>query len=73
MMTLNGLQHQAADHSFNRGYMKRFGRNTSGATAIEYALIGALIIIAVVASFTILGSSSNGLWANINANVSSKL
>jgi Flp pilus assembly pilin Flp len=53
--------------------MKRFSQNISGATAIEYALIGALIIIAVVASFTLLGSSSNGLWANINANVSSKL
>lgn len=53
--------------------MKRFCQDIRGATAIEYALICALIIIAVVASFTILGSSSNGLWANINANVSSKL
>lgn len=53
--------------------MKRFSRNISGATAIEYALIAALVVIAAVAGFTVLGSSSNGLWANINANVSSKL
>lgn len=53
--------------------MRQFFRDARGATAIEYALIGALIIIAVVGSFTILGSSSNGLWANVNANVASKL
>lgn len=61
----------------------RFGRpmkpirnirhDTRGATAIEYALIAALVVLAAVGGFTVLGSSSNGLWANVNANVASKL
>lgn len=72
-MTLNGLQLYHCRPFFYRGFMKRFSRNISGATAIEYALIAALVVIAAVAGFTVLGSSSNGLWANINANVSSKL
>lgn len=55
------------------GYVKRIRKDECGATAIEYAFIGALIIIVVVASFTILGSSSNGLWSNVNSKVSSKL
>jgi Flp pilus assembly pilin Flp len=44
-----------------------------GATAIEYALICALIVIACVAGFTVLGGGSNGLWTKVNSNVSSKL
>ena len=53
--------------------MKLLLREEDGATAIEYALILALIVLVCVAAFTLLGSSSNGLWANVNSNVSSKL
>jgi len=53
--------------------MNHFLHDTKGATAIEYALIAALIVLAVVGSFTILGRSSNGLWANVNTKVSAKL
>lgn len=53
--------------------MKRFVTDTSGATAIEYALICALIVIACVAAFTTLGSSSNGKWGNMSNTVSSHL
>lgn len=55
------------------GHVNHFRTDERGATAIEYAVIIALIVLAIVASFTILGSSSNGLWANVNTKVSSKL
>jgi Flp pilus assembly pilin Flp len=53
--------------------MKTLFKNEDGAAAIEYALICALIVVACVASFSLLGSSSNGLWSKVNSNVSSKL
>lgn len=53
--------------------IRNIRHDTRGATAIEYALIAALVVLAAVGGFTVLGSSSNGLWANVNANVASKL
>ena len=40
-----------------------------GATAIEYGLICALIVIAMVGGLTALGGGLNGLWANVSAAV----
>jgi pilus assembly protein Flp/PilA len=42
--------------------LKRFGADESGATAIEYALLGTLIGIALIASFTVLGNSLGNLF-----------
>ena len=42
-----------------------------GASAIEYALIGALIIIAMVGGLTALGGGLNGLWGNVSTAVAS--
>ena len=54
--------------------MQKLLSNTSGATAIEYALICALIVIACVAGFTALGGGSNGMWeTRVNAPVSNAL
>ncbi len=53
--------------------MKRFLIDESGATAIEYSLICALIVIACVAGFTAVGSNSNGLWTKVSDNVSGSL
>ena len=51
-----------------------FISNESGATAIEYALICALIVIVCVAAMTGLGGGSNGMWeTKINGPVSGKL
>jgi pilus assembly protein Flp/PilA len=38
----------------------RFAKNESGATAIEYGLIAALIALAIVAGATALGNSLSG-------------
>jgi pilus assembly protein Flp/PilA len=41
-----------------------------GATAIEYGLIAALIVVAMIAGLTKLGGGTNGMWGMIASNVS---
>jgi len=40
-------------------------RNQTGATAIEYALIGALISVAAVAVFVTLGGNLTGTFSTV--------
>ena len=40
-----------------------------GATAVEYGLILALIVMALMVGLTQLGTSSSGLWGNISTKV----
>ena len=52
--------------------MKRLGkllRNAKGATAIEYAMVAALIAIAAVAAFQGLGDSINATFTEVKENV----
>jgi pilus assembly protein Flp/PilA len=42
-------------------------RNTRGATAIEYGLICALIVIAVIGAMQGLGGQSGGMWGSISS------
>ena len=42
--------------------LRRFGADESGATAIESALLGTLIGIALIASVTVLGNSVGNLF-----------
>ena len=44
-------------------------RSKSGATAIEYALIGGLICIAVVGGATTVGKSTNDSFTRVNEKV----
>ena len=46
--------------------LQDFRRCESGATAIEYALIVALIFLAVLAAVQSLGSSTSGMYTNIS-------
>ena len=41
-------------------FISRFYQDESGATAIEYGLIVALIAVVVITAFTTLGSNLNG-------------
>ena len=45
-----------------RTTFRRLRSDKRGATAIEYALIAALIAMALLASITSLGGSANGMW-----------
>lgn len=46
---------------------KRFSKDESGATAIEYGLIAALIAVAMIASATALGSKVSSQFTGIAA------
>ncbi len=48
-------------------------RNKRGATAIEYGLIVALIVIVVVAGISKLGGSNGGAWGNMTNKVSNAM
>ena len=44
----------------------RFLRNESGATAIEYGLIAALMAVACIAAFEAFGGSLQGLFQRVS-------
>jgi len=48
-------------------------RNKRGATAIEYGLIVALIVIVVVVGISTLGGSTGGIWGNMTNNASNAM
>ncbi|WP_082092636.1 Flp family type IVb pilin [Devosia epidermidihirudinis] len=45
----------------------RFAQDESGATAIEYGLIAALISVAIIVAVSTLGNTLRGVFTNINA------
>jgi pilus assembly protein Flp/PilA len=53
--------------------LNRFLRDESGSTAIEYALIGALISVAIVGAVTALAEELGALFGYIYAQVSAAL
>jgi pilus assembly protein Flp/PilA len=49
--------------------LKRFVKDESGATAIEYGLIAALIAVVIIAGARLLGTNLNDLFGRIAANL----
>jgi len=49
----------------------QFANDESGATAIEYGLIAALIAVGIIAAATTLGGSLSGLFNKISSKMSS--
>ncbi len=49
------------------GWMRRFGKNDRGATAIEYALIAALVVGVLVTAVGTLGAQVNALFQTVAA------
>jgi pilus assembly protein Flp/PilA len=47
----------------------RFANDESGATAIEYGLIAALIAVGIIAAATTLGSSLSGIFNRISSHL----
>ncbi len=45
--------------------LKRLAKNEDGATAIEYGLIAALIAVAAIAAFQLVGSNLSTVFHNI--------
>ena len=48
---------------------RRFLRDQSGATAIEYGLIASLIAVAIIAGATALGTSLNSTFQSVSTSI----
>jgi len=48
-----------------KSIFKKFISNESGATAIEYGLIAALIAVVIITALTTLGTTLNGTFQSI--------
>ncbi|HEX5645270.1 MAG TPA: Flp family type IVb pilin [Erythrobacter sp.] len=51
--------------------LKRIGNDNSGATAIEYGLIAALIVIAMLGALNSVASETISMWDAVTSEVSS--
>ncbi|MDQ3145098.1 MAG: Flp family type IVb pilin [Pseudomonadota bacterium] len=49
--------------------MRRLRSDKRGATAVEYGLIAALIIIAMLAGLSTLGGGTGGMWTGLKDKV----
>ena len=49
-----------------RGKLRSLRADKRGATAIEYGLIVALIVVAMIGGLTMLGGGTSGMWTKIN-------
>ena len=47
-------------------FVSRFVKDESGATAIEYGLIAALIAVGIIAAVTTLGGTLKSTFTNLN-------
>jgi pilus assembly protein Flp/PilA len=51
-----------------RDKLRRFVRDEDGPTAVEYAVMLALIIVVCITAITTLGSNANGTFSNVALN-----
>ena len=56
-----------------KAYVSKFWADESGATAIEYGLIVALIVITIIVSMQGVADGTTGLWAVVTGKVTSAM
>lgn len=49
--------------------MKRFVKDESGATAIEYGLIAALVAVVIITTLTTLGTNLKATFASVSSSL----
>ena len=49
--------------------LRRLFADRRGATAIEYGLIAALIVVAILGSLAALGGGTGGMWTDLEADI----
>ena len=49
-----------------RNLLNRFAKDESGATAIEYGLIAALIAVGIILALTTLGGKLSGIFGKVS-------
>jgi pilus assembly protein Flp/PilA len=59
--------------SFAEVSMRRFFQDERGATAIEYGLIAAIVIIGLIIGLTAMGSGTDGMYGNIVSKAGAEL
>ena len=52
-----------------RWFLIRLLRGEDAATAVEYAVMLALILLAILASIGVVGSQTGGMWGGIEADL----
>ena len=52
-----------------RTMFRRLLSDSKGATAVEYGLIAALIVVAMIAGLSALGGGAGGMWTDISTEV----
>ncbi len=50
-----------------RNFINRFAKDESGATAIEYGLIAALISVVIIGALVMIGPKVKGLFEGVDA------
>jgi pilus assembly protein Flp/PilA len=56
-----------------RTTLRRLFADRRGATAIEYGLIAALIVVAMIGGLSALGGGAGGMWTELDATVSDRM
>ena len=51
--------------------MQKYMGNEQGATAVEYGLLVAVLSVALIASYELIGGSTNSMWSNLSNNFTS--
>ncbi|MEP2736765.1 MAG: Flp family type IVb pilin [Erythrobacter sp.] len=54
-------------------FLEQIGRDDSGATAIEYGLIAALIVIASLVALEGVANENTGLWGRVTGSVTNAM
>jgi pilus assembly protein Flp/PilA len=50
-------------------HVLRLYRDDQAATAVEYAVLLALILVAVISAISAVGDSTHGIWANDSSQI----
>lgn len=56
-----------------RKMLRAIGASDRGATAIEYGLIAALIVVAMMGGLRTLGGGANGMWGKLDNTLGNSL
>ena len=56
-----------------RDFLRELTRDRRGATAVEYALIAALIVVVMIGGLRTLGGGMNGMWGKLDTEVGTKM
>ena len=56
-----------------RKFLRVLGANKRGATAIEYGLIAALIVVAMMGGLKTLGGGAGGMWSELGNTAEAKM